>query len=122
MSDYIDREELLKTIGNQQARCVTDRDGTSYGYASPTRTDAIRAIREAKAVDVVPLKPNLPMTLPALFELEEADAVWVVDENGRTWAMGAECAQEWAGEEKALFFAAKPTHADIEAARKEKAE
>ena len=63
--------------------------------------------------------PNLPLTLPSLFELEEDDAVWVVSENGRIWAMSAEAACEWASEaDTVLFFARKPTAADIEEARK----
>ena len=64
--------------------------------------------------------PNRPLTLPELFDLEDDDAAWVVAENGKIYAMGAECAQEWAGEEHCLFFAVKPTPADIEAARKER--
>ena len=64
-------------------------------------------------------QPNKPMTLPELFDLADDDAAWVVSENGKIWAMGAECAQEWASEERCLFFARKPTNADIAAARKE---
>ena len=63
--------------------------------------------------------PNKPLTLPELFDLADDDAAWVVTENGKIWAMGAECAQEWASEERCLFFASKPTNADIAAARKE---
>ena len=64
--------------------------------------------------------PNRTLLLPELFDLEDDDAAWVVAENGKIYAMGAECAQEWASEEHCLFFARKPTPEDIEAARKER--
>ena len=91
------------------------------GWNSPVRDGTTREEAAEEAYAAATSRPeNLPLTLPALFELEEADAVWVVDENGRIWAMGAECAQEWASEEHCLFFARKPTNADIAAARKER--
>ena len=64
--------------------------------------------------------PNLPLTLPELFALADDDAVWVVADNGKIYAMGAECAQEWASEEHCIFFSRKPTPEDIEAERKER--
>ena len=92
------------------------------GAASPKRhggKDDQQSLIEAAYAAATATPPNLPLTLPALFELEADDAAWVVSENGRIWAMGAECAQEWASEERCLFFASKPTNADIAAARKE---
>lgn len=64
--------------------------------------------------------PNLPLTLAELFTLDDTDAVWIVSGNGKIMAMGAECAQEWASEERCWFFSAKPTPADIESAREER--
>ena len=86
------------------------------------RMDEKELVRELAYNAATQRPPNLPLTLPALFELEEDDAVWVVSENGRIWAMGAECAQEWASEEHCLFFARKPTNAYITAARAGKGE
>ena len=67
--------------------------------------------------------PNKPLTLPELFDLDpESDAVWIYDSS---WekpirAMSAEEACEWASDaDTVLFFASKPTAADIDAARKE---
>lgn len=77
---------------------------------------------EAAYLAATSTPPNPPLTLAELFTLDDTDAVWIVSGNGKIMAMGAECAQEWASEERCLFFAVKPTTADIEAARKDNAE
>jgi len=77
-----------------------------------------QAIERIEQMTVRP--PNSPLTLPELFALADDDAVWVVADNGKIYAMGAECAQEWASEEHCIFFSRKPTPEDIEAERKER--
>lgn len=80
-------------------------------------TSPIAYSEEAAYLSATRTPPNLPLTLPELFDLEDDDAAWVVAENGKIYAMGAECAQEWAIEEHCLFFARKPTPEDIEKAK-----
>ena len=88
------------------------------GWNSPVRDGTTREEAAEEACAAATRRPeNRPLTLPELFDLEDDDAAWVVAENGKIYAMGAECAQEWASEEHCLFFARKPTPEDIEAAR-----
>lgn len=64
--------------------------------------------------------PNLPLTFDGMAALDESDAVWVVSKDGAVCVVNGLDAYEYAGYEyDALFFARKPTPADIEAARKE---
>ena len=65
--------------------------------------------------------PNPPLTLEGMAELDESDAVWVVAKDGTVCVVNGLDALEYAGYEyDALYFAANPSPADIEAARKER--
>jgi len=83
------------------------------------------ALRRAISALEATIKPNLPLTEAQLFGLSDDDAVWPVACDGTIYVVTAQAA--W-NEYEALkrdgiivwFFAAKPTPADIEAARKGK--
>lgn len=113
-------EMELRYIGRNQ-RGYRARYHCSCGWKSPTCCGDTEAHAAEAAYLAATRRPeNRPLLLPELFDLEDDDAAWVVAENGKIYAMGAECAQEWASEEHCLFFARKPTPEDIEAARKER--
>ena len=63
---------------------------------------------------------NRALTLEGMAEMDESDAVWAVAKDGTVCVVNGLDAHEYAGYEyDALYFAAKPTPEDIEAARKE---
>ena len=124
-----ERKPVLCPQGHEMT-CMTKEVNARYfisqyscmcGWTAPKRHASTKTDAEADAYLASTRRPeNRPLTLPELFDLEDDDAGWVVAENGKIYAMGAECAQEWASEEHCLFFARKPTPEDIEAARKER--
>lgn len=62
--------------------------------------------------------PNRPMTFDGMAALDESDAVWVVSKDGAVCVVNGLDAYEYAGYEyDALYFARKPTPADIAAAK-----
>ena len=96
---------------------------TPWGDYQP---DKKRGLESAYA-DATRRPPNKPLTLAELFDLDpETDAVWLVNDAFTAYdviVMSAEAACEWASDANSVFFfARKPTHADIEAARKERHE
>lgn len=88
--------------GTPNAYGKSEQEAIEAAYAAATRTP-----------------PNLPLTLKDMTEYDESDAVWVVSMDGNVAVVNGLDALEYAGYEYgALFFARKPSPADIEAARK----
>ena len=111
--------ELWETAGTLPVYKFIAYYQCGCGWTSPVRDGTTREETIEAAYEAATRRPeNRPLTLPELFDLDpEADAVWVVTDND-VCVMNAEAACEWASDaDIVLFFAAKPTPADIEAAR-----
>lgn len=94
---------------------------TPWGEYCKDREKAI----EAAFLAATSAKPNPPLNREQVMEMRDLDAVWIVNAEHigikpAAWLKSDIFADIWA--EKKLYFAAPPSTADIEAARKGRSE
>ena len=105
---------IVNSIG--PLRCLGHAYRCECGWTSPPEMS-----EESAYLAATRTPPNRPLTLKDMTEYDESDAVWVVSRDGHVAVVNGLDALEYAGYEyDALFFARKPSPADIEAARKER--